>query len=107
MRCKSRHRLESGKAAELFVHLPNITLALNRMFNLRRTVSVHEDMTLLLPATRHEPSEASDIDLIGTSPAGVLEGFEVSIQEILALPILTSSCEQILSVKSHCFILPA
>jgi hypothetical protein len=30
-----------------------------------------EGMTLLLPATRHDPSEASVMERIGMSPAGV------------------------------------
>ena len=38
--------------------------------------------TLLLPATKHDPSDASVTDRIGTSPAGVCVRFQIGGVEI-------------------------
>jgi len=67
------------------------------------------NLTLLFPATRHKPSEARVTERIGTSAAGVFD-----LTRTVSSPSvnrgkrdLTSSCEQILSDRSHCLMLPA
>jgi len=71
VRQESRHGLESRKVGSFFVQFPDVALPLLIVSQSFATRSI--EPTLLFPATRQPPSDASVMDLMGTSPAGVYD----------------------------------
>ena len=65
-----RNGLEAWKARCIIIDLPNVDFPLESVFELIVIIMKESLHTLLLPATKHDPSKATLTDRIGISPAG-------------------------------------
>lgn len=84
--------LESRELRSFFVNLPNIAFALRSCQPTGKARGSGFGMTLLLPATRQEPSEARLIERIGMSPAGVWMPNEVGYSNVVGANVPVRGC---------------